>query len=81
MGDKMSLATATKKTALSLVSDPPQYSNPVQPHKQLQACYAGITGKQENANLRAASNIQTLCIVFCLIEVYAFELHKIGGKD
>lgn len=66
--------------ALVLVSDPPQYSNPVQSHKQLQAYYAGITGKQENGNLRAASNIQTLRIVFRLNEVCAFELHKIGGK-
>lgn len=70
-----------QNTVLFLVSDPPQHSNPVQHHKQLQAYYAGITRKEENRNLRVASTIQTLCIVFWQIEVCAFEMHKIDGKD
>ena len=60
MGDKNELSQCYETV---LVSDPAQYSNPVQPHKQLQGYYAGIKGKQGNGTLRAASYTQTLGIV------------------
>lgn len=42
-----------------------------------------MQGQQERKRIgvRAATNMQTLCIVLGLIEMCAFESHKIGGKN
>ena len=51
MGDKTSLAAATKRGSPVSVSDPPQHSNPVRPRKQLQAYYAGDNKKNKRTGI------------------------------